>query len=104
MQNYAQSYANMPLQFVPWIKKIRLPSSIYDPNYDSLFDIVASAPLAFITPSPEFCDGIAMGLPLSFDVKLTSSFSIRSRVSRVRSSTSAGVKPFVSIGFSTTKC
>jgi len=65
------------------------------------YDIVASAPLAFTTLSPDFCAGIATGRPLAFAVKLTISRSIKSLVSRAKSSTSDVFRPFVSIGFKT---
>jgi hypothetical protein len=67
----------------------------------NLYDIVASVPLAFNTPSADFCAGIATGRPLAFAVRLTISRSINSLVSRARSSTSDGFKFFVSIGFRT---
>jgi hypothetical protein len=65
------------------------------------FVTVASAPLAFTTPSPEFREGIATGRPRAFDVKATISLSISSRVSLAKSSTSEGLRFFVSIGFKT---
>jgi hypothetical protein len=65
----------------------QLPPSFLMPSH---FAIVASAPLAFTTPSPEFCAGIATGRPRAFDVKATISLSISSRVSLARSSTSEG--------------
>ena len=83
------------------------PSTLFfasQPDSHLPHDIVASAPLAFTTPSPEFCAGIATGVPRCFTVKLTISSNIVSRVSRARSSTSEGCRFFVSIGFKTVNC
>lgn len=45
--------------------------------------------------------GMAMGRPRAFSVRAMSSLSIVSRVARVSSSTSAGVRPLVGMGSST---
>ena len=67
----------------------------------SPYDNVASAPLAFTTPFVPLSAGIAIGCPRCLAVKFTISWSINSRVSLVRSSTSEGWRFFVSIGFKT---
>lgn len=67
-------------------------------------DLPTSTPLALATPFVDACAGKAIGCPLALDVNATNSFSIRSRTSRAKSSTSAGVKFVVSIGFSTKAC
>ena len=90
-----------PLRLVYLFSNPLLSSCLVTATPD--YDIVASAPLAFTTPSPEFWAGMATGRPLAFEVMATISRSINSLVSRAKSSTSEGWSPFVSIGFKTTR-
>lgn len=63
--------------------------------------LLVSDPVAFKALS-SVETGIAISTPLCFDVRLTNSTNIKSRISRVKSVTSLWVKFLVSIGFRTT--